>query len=111
MHPRPHRQTPRQNPNQPSSDSLNVISLNIEGVKGNYAYLDSLLQKDSIVCLQEHWLWNFETDIVSELFPDYKHFIRCADSFEDKIQDLFIPRGRGVSVYCGTNLLVALSKK
>lgn len=76
-------------------DELNIVSLNVEGIKGNSAYLHTLLQRDNIVCLQEHWLWEFESGGLDRMFPGYDSAIRCNDTFEEKISNLLIPRGKG----------------
>ena len=81
--------------NQSIQDALNITSLNIEGIKGNSAYLNHLLAKENIVCLQEHWLWEFESNILEQFSDEYDFFVRCADTFEEGFSDQFVPRGRG----------------
>ena len=72
-----------------------MVSLNIEGIKGNSTYLNSLLSPENIVCIQEHWLWDFETNIMDQFSSDFDYYIRCTDTFEDKITDQYVPRGKG----------------
>ena len=74
MHTRPPNQTSRQNTSLPPTDALNVVSLNIEGIKGNSTYLNSLISPENIVCIQEHWLWDFETNIMDQFWSDFDYY-------------------------------------
>ncbi|CAG2201913.1 unnamed protein product [Mytilus edulis] len=72
--------------------------LQIEGVKGNAAYLSDLSKEQDIICLQEHWLWSFELQKLDEKLADYKIFGRSHDCNEP-ITNYQIPRGRaGVAI-------------
>ena len=53
------------------------------------------MSKENIVCIQEHWLWEFESNILEQFSDEYDFFVRCADTFEEKFSDQFVPRGRG----------------
>ena len=66
----------------------------MEGVKGNVSTLLNLTTKDSIICLQETWLWTFESDIINILIPNYDSFVRCSD-MNDHISNFQVPRGKG----------------
>ena len=66
----------------------------MEGVKGNVSTLLNLTTKDSIICLQETWLWTFESDIINRLIPNYDSFVRCSD-MNDHISNFQVPRGKG----------------
>ncbi|CAC5406056.1 unnamed protein product [Mytilus coruscus] len=83
---------------QQSRQRLNIITCNIEGVKGNSAYLSDLSKEQDIICLQEHWLWSFELQKLDEKLTDYKVFGRSHDCNEP-ITNYQIPRGRaGVAI-------------
>ncbi|VDI08389.1 Hypothetical predicted protein [Mytilus galloprovincialis] len=83
---------------QQSRQRLNIITCNIEGVKGNAAYLSDLSKEQDIICLQEHWLWSFELQKLDEKLADYKIFGRSHDCNEP-ITNYQIPRGRaGVAI-------------
>ncbi|CAG2201933.1 unnamed protein product [Mytilus edulis] len=83
---------------QQSRQRLNIVTCNIEGVKGNAAYLSDLSKEQDIICLQEHWLWSFELQKLDEKLADYKIFGRSHDCNEP-ITNYQIPRGRaGVAI-------------
>jgi hypothetical protein len=42
-------------------------------------YVKSITQNTHVLCLQEHWLLNFERSTVDEYFPNYKCQIKCVD--------------------------------
>jgi hypothetical protein len=43
--------------------NIHILTFNIEGIKSNLQYLHEILNQKTIICLQEHWLWNFESDL------------------------------------------------
>ena len=63
-----------------SEEKLNILSFNIEGIRSNAPYLHEILDKFNIICLQEHWLWDFEKNDISKLLPKFNYFIRSVDS-------------------------------
>lgn len=66
----------------------------MEGVKGNASSLINLSRDDSIICLQETWLWTFESNVIDCLVPSYDSFVRCCD-MNDNISNFQVPRGKG----------------
>jgi exonuclease III len=67
-----------------SRSGLVIISLNIEGLKHNAAYLNELLNKypKAIFCIQEHWLYRYQEDEIKELFLAARSAIKCVDDDE-----------------------------
>ena len=67
--------------------SHSIATINIEGIKSNYAAIMDLLNTCDILVIQEHWLFNFESSYLEDLCKpmgiDYK--IRCVDD-NDTIQ-------------------------
>ena len=98
MRPRPQPGTTRSYEGGKSSVShgkaIDIISFNVEGVKGNASRLIDLSKGDSIVCLQETWLWSFESKFIDCLVPNYVSFVRCSD-MNDNISNFQVPRGKG----------------
>jgi hypothetical protein len=41
-------------------DNIKLSSFNVEGLRGNAPYLETILPFSNILCLQEHWLWHYE---------------------------------------------------
>ena len=75
---------------------LEIISLNVEGVRGNITYLDEISKGDNpkILCLQEHWLWDFEKHTIKQLLPSFDSNIISCDS-QNPILNTHVPRGKG----------------
>ena len=65
-------------------------------MKSNIPYINHLLETENptILCLQEHWLFNFERDICHELLDGYDVLIHCIDD-DDPIIPAFRTRGHG----------------
>lgn len=66
----------------------------MEGIKSNIAFLQELAKdKNQIISLQEHWLWDFEKDFFNKNFPLHNFYHRCHDT-EDPITNFKAPRGQ-----------------
>ena len=78
----------------PISQTLNILSFNIEGANGNMSSLINLAKNESIICLQETWLWTFEESTLENIIPNYQGFTYCSDFYEN-ISDFQIPLGKG----------------
>ena len=77
-----------------SSQIIEINTIKIEGVKGNAPFLISLAKNPKIICLQETWLWTFESDAINKIIPEYEVSLSCADRF-DNISNFQAPRGKG----------------
>ena len=75
---------------------MRIISLNVEGIHSNLVYLRKLIEdhRPHIICLQEHWLFNFEKDSISSLHPNYNFSAKSTDDAEP-IPSKQRPRGYG----------------
>jgi hypothetical protein len=51
-----------------------------------------MTQSPTIICIQEHWLFNFENDFFDEIFPQCSTFVKCVDD-EEPIPPAVRPRG------------------
>ena len=51
----------------------------IEGVIANKLFLEQLWARNDILCLQEHWLWDFQKEWIQKDFSGFKSFSRCHD--------------------------------
>jgi exonuclease III len=71
---------------------LSLATFNIKGFQSNQNYYNELLQKFDILLLQEHWLFNFEQDILKQYHTDFTPFTRHVDDF-DPISPISRPRG------------------
>ncbi|CAC5404764.1 unnamed protein product [Mytilus coruscus] len=70
---------------------LEIVTMNIAGIKGNKLYLKELLGANSILCLQEHWLHGYESTKIKEIMPEHDYHISC---FDDTLIDLDLHRKR-----------------
>ena len=84
--------------------SLKITTVNIEGVIANKLFLEQLCAQNDILCLQEHWLWDFQKQWLQNNFSGFKSFARCHDS-NDPITNYNIPRGQsGVAILWSNKL-------
>jgi hypothetical protein len=56
---------------QLSTETLTLVTINIEGFPGNQVYLQTLSNRADILLLQEHWLHTFEKHKLDDFLPDY----------------------------------------
>lgn len=81
-----------------NNKTLSVASIYMKGIISNKVYFEKLLSENLKVCIQEHWLWEFQKNWVTENFIDFGAFIRCHDSNEP-IPNTHLPRGQsGVAI-------------
>ena len=59
--------------------SLRICSINIQGLTQNAAFLEQLVEDFDIICIQEHWLWSYETAEIRTRFPNMGIFPRSMD--------------------------------
>ena len=95
-----------------------IVASNIYNYKSNRVYLQQLLKHYDIVCIQEHWMFNFEKQVLSEASSSHVCFAKSVDD-EDPISPKQQPRGYGgVAIYIPTkwaaevrfaNLIVIIS--
>ncbi|CAC5361724.1 unnamed protein product [Mytilus coruscus] len=86
---------PLKNNRQRTCDkNINIITCNIEGLKTNIAYMHTLDLSKTILCLQEHFLWNFQKKEIKILFPKMDDHTRCYDT-NDPLDSFKLPKGRG----------------
>lgn len=73
---------------------LSLATFNIKGFQSNQNYYHELLQTFDILLLQEHWLFNFEQEILKQSHTDVSVFTRHVDDF-DPISPISRPRRYG----------------
>ena len=61
-------------------------------MKTNLNYLTSLSKSHSILIVQEHWLYAFESSIVQQIYNNSNYHIKCVDDL-DPIPPIQPPRG------------------
>lgn len=64
---------------------LEIVTLNIEGIKGN-------CDENRILCLQEHWLHGYEINTIQGILSGFDFNISC---FDDEQIDIELQKRRG----------------
>jgi exonuclease III len=77
-----------------TSKSLHVGTLNVENFYTNIEYIKQMLHRCDILCIQEHWLYNFQSADIQLELDDVCVAIKCVDD-NDPIPPLQRPRGMG----------------
>ena len=62
-----------------SKHRATIGSINIQNVKTNKAFLQSVFGKLDIICIQEHWLFDFEHSLLQEMSDQHLVFSKCVD--------------------------------
>ena len=76
----------------------------------NRLSLEELCAKNDIVCLQEHWLWDFQKEWISNTLKNFGVHIRCHNSNEP-ISHFNVPRGQsGVAIMWSNTLSDKVNK-
>ena len=75
-----------------TSNTFKIATINIENIKTNLEYLHHLLSQTDILCVQEHWLYNFEASTAKEYLQGVQCHTKCVDD-DDPITPLFKPKG------------------
>lgn len=70
------------------------MTLNAKNVKSNQIYVKNLLQSCDICCVQEHWLFQFQLDMLNEIDSNFQSHAKAVDE-RDPISPLQVPRGYG----------------
>ncbi len=71
-----------------------ISSYNANNFNSNRVCITDLLKKSHVLCLQEHWLFDFESDILDSFSTDHNVFSKSVDR-EDPISPIQRPRGYG----------------
>ena len=72
-----------------------MYTFNIEGASRNYAYTNTTLYKADILCIQEHWLHQFEKHRLQDLLPGWKNFQAKSYDEASLTPNTHRPTGRG----------------
>ena len=58
---------------------LEIVTLIIEGIKGNSPYLKHLCEENRMLCVQEHWLHGYEINTIQGILSGFDFNISCFD--------------------------------
>ena len=83
---------------------LKVASFNCKSIKTSALFINDLLKKNSIILLQEHWLFQFQLHLLKEIGENIYYEAKGVDK-ENPIQPTQVPRGYGgVAVFLRKNI-------
>ena len=82
-----------------------MASINIQNIKSNTQYLQTLLTEHDIICIQEHWLFNYEQNWINNSINDIKVFMKSVDD-EDPVSHAQKVRGYGGVAIVSNNTLL-----
>ena len=71
---------------------LEIVTLIIEGIKGNSPYLKHLCEENRMLCVQEHWLHDYEINTIQGILSGFDFNISC---FDDEQIDFELQKRRG----------------
>ena len=63
-------------------------------MKSNVPFLIELSKCEQIICIQEHWLHDYEQSTIENLIPIYSTFVRCWD-INEKVTNFKARQGKG----------------
>jgi hypothetical protein len=66
----------------------------VKNIKANSVYVHNLLKTVDILCLQEHWLFNFQKNLLHNLTDSHDATVKCTDD-NNPIPPIQVPRGYG----------------
>jgi hypothetical protein len=55
---------------------ITIGSLNIQNIRGNTIFAQSIMKETEILFIQEHWLFKFEEKEFTTLIPNTDHYVR-----------------------------------
>ena len=78
----------------PDNQKLKIATINIQSCKSNKVYLEKIIHQYDIVCIQETWLYEFESNMLHDLSPNHCVTSKSSDK-DDPIPPTERARGHG----------------
>ena len=76
------------------SKSFRISTLNVDGTYSNEAYIKELLKTCDLLCIQEHWLYDFENQYLKQIDPQFTCSAKSVDMY-DPIPPIARKKGHG----------------
>jgi hypothetical protein len=73
-------------------------------MRRNKEYIQSVMKRCDVLCMQEHWLWEFEKTAIGEIDPDYRYVSHSADLYEPVLPNARKTGKGGVAIIWKSNL-------
>ena len=68
---------------QNKREELIIGTLNVQNVKSNTEYIKYILKSANILCIQEHWLFSAEKNILTDITNDIAFAAKSVDDDND----------------------------
>ncbi|CAG2222940.1 unnamed protein product [Mytilus edulis] len=91
------QQYPGRHPTKPDIDNattLKVVAFNCKNIKTSTAAVNKLLEKNDIILIQEHWLFQFQIHLINEIGTNLNFEGKAVDKYNN-IHPAQVPRGYG----------------
>ena len=62
-------------------------------------YLKEVLKDHDILCCQEHWLMNYEKELLNDIDPDFEVLAKCVDDHNPRLDYKLIRGYGGVCIF------------
>lgn len=80
------------------NSQLFITTFNVKNIRSNDIAVNQLLDVSDVICIQEHWLYNFEQDAMLQLNSNFDAYTKSVDD-DNPISPFHKPRGfSGVSI-------------
>ncbi|CAG2187165.1 unnamed protein product [Mytilus edulis] len=89
-------------PNEDVNMYINIASYNCKNVLNSAGCIDTLNTMAHVICLQEHWLFNFEQNLLGKSIQGINYKIRSVDD-NNPISPIQKPRGYGGTAVVWSN--------
>ena len=66
---------------RPETMTVTIGTYNVDNIKTNVVYTQSLIDICDILFIQENWLYKFEQSTIQTLFPIVNWFVKSADEY------------------------------
>ncbi|CAC5407695.1 unnamed protein product [Mytilus coruscus] len=84
--------------------NIPIGTLNIQNIKGNSIYLQTILKSLDILCIQEHWILSLEKDIIKNINNDFISYVKSVDDDDPIIDHKAIRWYRGTAFFGNKDL-------
>jgi hypothetical protein len=66
-------------PQPEGTTTYKIATINIENFKTNLQYVHDLLSQVDLLCVQEHWMYNYEIPTIKQYIPEVCYQVKCVD--------------------------------
>ena len=86
---------------------INIATFNCKNILNSSNCIKTLQKLAHVICLQEHWLFNFEQNLAEKITSNLKFKIKSVDD-KNPIPSTQKPRGYGGTAMLGRKRLIIL---